>query len=47
MQWSTIKEKILFNDVDLTASSVSAKEEKLRRRLRTVEQATHSSLATD
>ena len=42
VQWATIQEKIL-NDVDLTSSSVSAMEEKLRRRLRTIEQAIQAS----
>jgi hypothetical protein len=41
-QWVTIREKIL-STVDLTESSVNAKEEVLRRQLRTVEQSIQDS----
>jgi hypothetical protein len=42
LQWAAIQEKIV-DEVDLTASSVLAKEEQLRRRLRTLEQAIQES----
>ena len=46
VQWKAIQDLIL-GDVDLTASSVSAREEKLRRRLTTVEQAIQASQQTE
>jgi hypothetical protein len=45
-QWKAIQDKMLV-DVDLTESSVSAREEKLRRRLTTVEQAIQASQQTE
>ena len=46
LQWTAIEEKIL-GKLDLTASSVITKEEQLRRRLKTVEQAIQDSQQTD
>jgi hypothetical protein len=45
-QWKAVQDKTLV-DVDLTESSVSAREEKLRRRLTTVEQAIQASQQTE